>query len=62
MAGNRSEMSAISLYTYSNLILTGMRLLLFHKISIGREMHHLYIFGTLARQLGSRSQIMDIAS
>ena len=54
MAGNRSEMSAISLYTYNQLITDEYKEIaeIFHKISIV-EMHHLYIFGTLARQLGA---------
>ena len=54
MAGNSSEMSAISLYTYNQLITDEYKEIaeIFHKISIV-EMHHLYIFGTLARQLGA---------
>lgn len=54
MAGNRSEMSAISLYTYNQLITDEHKEIaeMFHKISIV-EMHHLYIFGTLAKQLGA---------
>ncbi|MEE0251991.1 MAG: ferritin family protein [Acutalibacteraceae bacterium] len=54
MAGNRSEMSAISLYTYNQLITDEHNEIaeLFHKISIV-EMRHLYIFGTLAKQLGA---------
>ena len=54
MAVNRSEMSAISLYTYNQLITDEHKEIaeIFHKISIV-EMHHLYIFGTLARQLGA---------
>ena len=54
MAGNRSEMSAISLYTYNQLITDEHKEIadIFHKISIV-EMHHLRIFGTLAKQLGA---------
>ncbi len=58
MAGNRSEMSAISLYTYNQLITDEHKEIaeMFHKISIV-EMHHLYIFGTLARQLGANPRL-----
>lgn len=54
MAGNRSEMSTISLYIYNQLITDEHKEIaqMFHKISIV-EMRHLYIFGTLARQLGA---------
>ena len=59
MAGNRSEMSAISLYTYNQLITDEHKEIaaMFHKISIV-EMHHLYIFGTLARQLGADHHVI----
>lgn len=53
MGGCRSEMSTISLYLYNHFITyhTEEIALCFHKISIV-EMHHLEIFGQLARQLG----------
>lgn len=54
LGGSNSEMSAVSLYLYNNLI-TDEKLrdisYIFHKISIV-EMHHLEIFGKLAYCLG----------
>ena len=63
MAGNRSEMSAISLYTYNQLITDEHKEIaeIFHKISIV-EMHHLLYFWYFGQTIGGRSQIMDIAS
>lgn len=54
MAGNSSEMSAISLYLYNHFITEEEKQLseLFFNIS-KVEMHHLNIFGTLATQLGA---------
>ena len=53
IGGLNSEMSAISLYVYNNLILEEKKEIaaIFHKVSIV-EMHHLEIFGKLALQLG----------
>ena len=54
LGGSNSEMSAVSLYLYNNLV-TGCDSedisTIFHNISIV-EMHHLEIFGKLALQLG----------
>lgn len=50
-----SEISAVSLYLYNNIILTETNkefAEIFHKISVV-EMHHLQIFGQLARMLGA---------
>lgn len=54
MAGSNSEMTAVGLYAYDHLITTDWPEIaeLFHRVSIV-EMHHLKIFGTLARQLGA---------
>lgn len=53
IGGLNSEMSAISLYVYNNLILEEKKEIaaIFHKVSIV-EMHHLEIFGKLALLLG----------
>ncbi len=53
MGGDNSEMSAVSLYLYNQLVTEDKQdlSLAFHKISIV-EMRHLKIFGTLARMLG----------
>lgn len=54
MGGSNSEMSAVSLYLYNHMWTEPDCVdisYLFHKISIV-EMHHLKIFGTLARELG----------
>lgn len=53
VGGSNSEMSAITLYIYNQMI-TGIRKDIsqaFHKISVV-EMHHLHIFGELALMLG----------
>ncbi len=49
-----SEMTAVSLYVYNNLVTMGKDDIaeIFHKISIV-EMHHLHIFGTFVCQLGA---------
>lgn len=53
VGGTNSEMSAISLYIYNNLITEDRKDIaaVFRKVSIV-EMHHLEIFGKLACQLG----------
>lgn len=54
MGGANSEMSAVSLYFYNNLMTDeGYEdvAYIFHKISIV-EMHHLEIFGKIARAMG----------
>lgn len=53
MGGENSEMSAVSLYLYNQLVTEDKQelSLAFHKISIV-EMRHLKIFGSLARMLG----------
>lgn len=58
MAGSTSEISAVSLYFYNNLITYPYDNLpmIFHKISIV-EMHHLQIFGNLARELGENPRL-----
>ena len=60
MAGNRSEMSAISLYTYNQLITDEHKEIaeMFHKIRNASSLYFWY-FG---QTIGGRSQIMDIAS
>ena len=58
IGGSNSEMSAISLYIFNQLI-TGYNpdiSTVFHKVSIV-EMHHLEIFGTLAQQLGEEPRL-----
>lgn len=58
VGGSNSEMSAISLYIYNNMI-TGTYedvSYIFHKISIV-EMHHLNIFGKLALLLGENPRL-----
>lgn len=59
MGGSNSEMSAVSLYFYNNLI-TACEFkdisAVFHKISVV-EMHHLDIFGRLALALGENPQL-----
>ncbi len=54
LGGRNSEMSAISLYFYNTLITEEHKEIanVFHRISIV-EMHHLEIFGKLAKQLGA---------
>lgn len=58
IGGCNSEMSAVSLYFYNNLITNSYKDIsdIFHKISIV-EMHHLSIFGTLAYQLGENPRL-----
>lgn len=59
MGGPHSEMSTISLCLYNNFTTSpGYEDIsfLFHKISIV-EMHHLHIFGTLARELGESPRL-----
>lgn len=58
MGGFNSEMSAVSLYLYNNLLLDADKYLsyVFHKISIV-EMHHLEIFGQLARLNGENPRL-----
>lgn len=59
MGGCNSEMSAISLYFYNNLV-TEPKFAdiawIFHKISIV-EMHHMEIFGKLAMYLGEEPRL-----
>lgn len=47
-----SEMTAICLYVYNHFMTADDIAQIFHKISVV-EMHHLNIFGELARQLGA---------
>lgn len=58
MGGNNSEMSAVSLYLYNNLLIDEDERLsnIFHKISIV-EMHHLRIFGQIARLMGENPRL-----
>ncbi|HIS62380.1 MAG TPA: manganese catalase family protein [Candidatus Scybalomonas excrementigallinarum] len=58
MGGSNSEMSAISLYIYNNLLLENHVELskIFRKISIV-EMHHLETFGKIARLLGENPRL-----
>ncbi len=60
LGGANSEMSAVSLYFYNFLVTAENREIseAFRQISIV-EMHHMEIFGTLARQLGEQSAFMD---
>lgn len=58
IGGANSEISAVSLYFYNNLV-TGCHedlSYIFHKISIV-EMHHLEIFGKLALELGENPRL-----
>lgn len=54
VGGANSEMSAVALYCYDHLVTADLPEVaeVFQKISM-TEMHHLEIFGTLARQLGA---------
>lgn len=54
MGGSNSEISAVGLYFYDHLVTAEWPEVaeVFHKVSVV-EMHHLEIFGTLARQLGA---------
>ena len=58
IGGTNSEMSAISLYVFNNLITEYNQDIaaVFHQISIV-EMHHLEIFGKLAFQLGEEPRM-----
>lgn len=58
MGGQNSEMTAVSLYLYNNLLLLDDEHLsfTFHKISIV-EMHHLEIFGQIARLMGENPRL-----
>lgn len=58
IGGSNSEISAVSLYFYNNLITKDTDNLahIFHKVSIV-EMHHLEIFGELAMQLGANPRL-----
>lgn len=58
IGGANSEMSAVSLYLYNNLLLDLDKYLsyVFHKVSIV-EMHHLEIFGQLARLNGENPRL-----
>ena len=54
VGGSNSEISAVALYFYDHLITAELPEVaeVFHHVSVV-EMHHLEIFGTLARQLGA---------
>ena len=58
IGGANSEMSAISLYVYNNLLFEKESELsrIFHKISVV-EMHHLEIFGRIARLMGKNPRL-----
>lgn len=58
IGGRSSEMNAVSLYFYNNLITHQYEkiALCFHKISIV-EMHHLSLFGQLALKLGENPRL-----
>lgn len=58
LGGSNSEMSAVSLYFYNNLITDSHEDIsyIFHRISIV-EMHHLEIFGQLTLQLGGNPRL-----
>ena len=58
MAGQVSEMSAVGLYFYDNLLTTDLKEVTdaFHQISL-IEMHHLDIFARLAMQLGENPRL-----
>lgn len=58
VGGSRSEITAVSLYFYNNLIAGEHEDIsyIFHKISIV-EMHHLEIFGKLSLQLGENPRL-----
>ena len=58
VGGANSEMSAISLYVYNNLMTESNKEIadVFRRISIV-EMHHLEIFGKLAQQLGEEPRL-----
>lgn len=58
MGGNCSEMSAVSLYLYNNLLIDDNERIshIFHKVSI-IEMKHLRIFGQIARMMGENPRL-----
>lgn len=58
IGGSTSEMSAVSLYLYNNLITGAYENIpfIYHKISIV-EMHHLEIFGQLSYLLGENPRL-----
>ena len=59
-----SEMSAVSLYLYNNIVLTDTNrefAEIFHKIGIV-EMHHLQIFAQLARMLGADPRLWTFSN
>ena len=58
IGGCHSEMSTVSLYFYNHLMTHAREDVakIFHDMSI-TEMHHLEIFGTLARQLGENPRL-----
>lgn len=63
VGGANSEMSAVSLYFYNNLITAdcgGDIAYIFHKISIV-EMHHMEIFGKLALALGEDPRLWSVS-
>lgn len=61
VGGGVSEMSAVALYFYSDLVTAELPEVaeVFHHISIV-EMRHLKIFGTLARQLGADPRLWSV--
>lgn len=58
VGGQNSEISAITLYVYNNLLIDENPRLseFFHKISVV-EMHHLHIFGQIARMEGENPRL-----
>ena len=58
MGGQNSEMTAVSLYLYNNLLIDEDEHLsnIFRSISIV-EMHHLHIFGQIARLMGEHPRL-----
>lgn len=58
VGGENSEMTAVSLYLYNNLLIDDNEFLstTFKKISIV-EMHHLHIFGQIARLMGENPRL-----
>lgn len=61
VGGSNSEMSAVALYFYDHLVTAELSEVAeaFHKISVV-EMHHLEIFGTLARQMGEDPRLWGV--
>lgn len=60
VGGSNSEMSAVSLYFYNNLVACAHEEIAktFHDVSVV-EMHHLEIFGRLAFQLGADPRLWN---